>query len=110
MEGRRNGEDVVIGALVSSIRPMRSRKGDRWAILNLQDMTGQLEALVFPEAFARLEAVLKSEAPLMLRGRANVEDAGTRGAIHDATQLHDVPGAPGTRGPMVGRVRLTPVH
>src|SRR5260370_18302688 len=107
MEGRRNGEDVVIGALVSSIRPMRSRKGDRWAILNLQDMTGQLEALVFPEAFARLEAVLKSEAPLLLRGRVNVEDAGTRVAIQEAKQLDDVAGAPGTTARMRVRIDLS---
>src|SRR5579864_3188156 len=93
MEGRRNGEDVAIGALVSSIRPMRSRKGDRWAILNLQDMTGQLEALVFPEAFARLETLLKSDVPLLLRGRVNVEDAGTRLAIQEAQLLDGAPEA-----------------
>src|SRR5260370_17339218 len=107
MEGSLNGEDVVNGALVSSIRPMRSRKGDRWAILNLQDMTGQLEALVFPEAFARLEAVLKSEAPLLLRGRGNVEDAGTPVAIQEAKQLHHVHRAPATTAPIRLPIDLT---
>jgi DNA polymerase-3 subunit alpha len=107
MEGRRNGEDVVIGALISSIRPMRSRKGDRWAILNLQDMTGQLEALVFPEAFARLETLLKSDAPLLLRGRVNVEDAGTRVAIQEAQPLDGVAGAPGTTARMRVRIDLS---
>jgi DNA polymerase III subunit alpha len=107
MEGRRNGEDVVIGALVSSIRPMRSRKGDRWAILNLQDMTGQLEALVFPEAFARLETVLKSDVPLLLRGRVNVEDAGTRVAIQEAQPLDGVAGAPGSTARMRVRIDLS---
>jgi DNA polymerase-3 subunit alpha len=103
MEGRRNGEDVSIGALVSSMRPMRSRKGDRWAILNLQDMTGQLEALVFPEAFARLESLLKSGVPLLLKGRVNVEDAGTRVAIQEAKRLDDVAGTPeGTARMRVG--------
>jgi DNA polymerase III subunit alpha len=107
MEGRRNGEDVVIGALVSSLRPMRSRKGDRWAILNLQDMTGELEALVFPEAFARLEAVLKSAVPLLLRGRVNVEDAGTRVAIQEARPLDGIAGAPETTARMRVRIDLS---
>ena len=35
---------------------MRSRRGARWAILTLQDRTGVIEALVFPEAFQSLEA------------------------------------------------------
>ena len=78
VEGRRNGEDITIAGIVVSMRAMRSRKGDRWAILTLQDMTGVLEVLAFPEAFARLETVLKSDAPLLLRGRVNVEEAGTR--------------------------------
>jgi DNA polymerase III subunit alpha len=107
VEGRRNGEDVAIGALVSSMRPMRSRKGDRWAILNLQDMTGQLEALVFPEAFARLEALLKSDVPLLLRGRVSVEDAGTRVAIQEAKPLDDVAGAPENTARMRVRIDLS---
>jgi DNA polymerase III subunit alpha len=107
MEGRRNGEDVAIGALVSSTRPMRSRKGDRWAILNLQDMTGELEALVFPEAFARLEAMLKSGVPLLLRGRVNVEDAGTRVAIQEAQPLDGIAGAPETTARMRVRIDLS---
>jgi len=107
MEGRRNGEEVAIGALVSSTRPMRSRKGDRWAILNLQDMTGELEALVFPEAFARLEAMLKSGVPLLLRGRVNVEDAGTRVAIQEAQPLDGIAGAPETTARMRVRIDLS---
>jgi len=107
IEGRRNGEDVAIGALVASIRPMRSRKGDRWAILNLQDMTGQLEALVFPEAFARLETLLKSDVPLLLRGRVNVEDAGTRVAIQEAQPLDGVAGAAGSTARMRVRIDLS---
>jgi len=87
VEGRRNGEDVILAAIVASIRPMRSRKGDRWAIVNLQDMTGELEALVFPEAFARLETTLKSGVPLLFRGRTSVEDAGTRVVLQEAQLL-----------------------
>jgi DNA polymerase-3 subunit alpha len=107
MEGRRNGEDVMIGALVSTMRPMRSRKGDRWAILTLQDMTGELEALVFPEAFARLETLLKSGAPLLLKGRVNVEDAGTRVAIQEGKPLDAVPGAAGIGPQMRVRIELS---
>jgi DNA polymerase-3 subunit alpha len=85
-----------------SLRQMRSRKGDRWAILNLQDMTGGLEVLAFPEAFARLESLFKSAAPLLLRGRVNVEDAGTRFAVQDARPLDQLSAA----GTEMVRVRV----
>jgi DNA polymerase-3 subunit alpha len=87
VEGRRNGEELTVSGMVMSLRPMRSRKGDRWAIVSLQDMSGGLEALVFPEALGRLEGVLKSGAPLLLRGRVNAEEAGTRIALQDAKPL-----------------------
>jgi len=102
MEGRRNGEEITVAGIVISMRSMRSRKGERWGILTLQDMTGVLEVLAFPESFARLENIFKSNAPLLLKGRVNVEEAGTRLAVMDARKLEDM----GQRAPGVMRVRV----
>jgi DNA polymerase III subunit alpha len=102
VEGRRSGEEITVAGIVVAMRGMRSRKGDRWGILTLQDMTGVLEVLAFPESFARLEAVFKSNAPLLLKGRVNVEEAGTRLAVMDARRLEDI----GQRPPNLMRVRV----
>src|SRR5712691_10030877 len=102
VEGRKNGEEITVAGIVVAMRSMRSRKGDRWGILTLQDMTGVLEVLAFPESFARLEAVFKSNAPLVLKGRVNIEEAGTRLAVMDARRLEDI----GQRPPNLMRVRV----
>jgi len=102
VEGRRNGEEITVAGIVVAARSMRSRKGERWGILTLQDMTGVLEVLAFPEAFARLEPVFKSSAPLVVKGRVSVEEAGTRLAVMDARRLEDI----GQRPPTVMRVRV----
>ena len=34
MEGRRNNEDIVVAGIIVQSRPMRSRRGARWAILH----------------------------------------------------------------------------
>jgi DNA polymerase-3 subunit alpha len=102
VEGRRSGEEITVAGIVVAMRSMRSRKGERWGILTLQDMTGVLEILAFPESFSRLEAVFKSNAPLLLKGRVNVEEAGTRLAVMDARKLEDI----GQRPPSVMRVRV----
>src|ERR1700686_2282993 len=102
VEGRRNGEEITVGGIVVANRSMRSRKGERWGILTLQDMTGVLEVLAFPESFARLETIFKSNAPLVLKGRVNVEEAGTRLAVMDAGRLEDI----GQRPPTMMRVRV----
>jgi DNA polymerase-3 subunit alpha len=102
VEGRKNGEEITVAGIVVAMRSMRSRKGDRWGILTLQDMTGVLEVLTFPESFARLEAVFKSNAPLVLKGRVNVEEAGTRLAVMDAKKLEEF----GRHPPNLLRVRV----
>jgi DNA polymerase III subunit alpha len=102
MESCRNGQDIVLAGIIVQSRPMRSRRGQRWAILTLQDRTGVIEALVFPEAFQKLEPILKAATPLLVKGRVAVEDVGTRVMVSDARLLDQVADRP----PSMLRVRL----
>src|SRR5262249_57976230 len=67
VEGQRNGKEISVAALIVGVRPMRSRKGARWGIFTLQDMTGVQELLAFPESFAKHEQILKPGTPLLLK-------------------------------------------
>jgi DNA polymerase-3 subunit alpha len=87
LEEAENGEEVLVAGVVVNMRPMRSRKGDRWAILTLHDMTGMAEVLAFPAVFAQMEATFKSGSPLVVRGRVNVEEVGTRLVVIDARPI-----------------------
>ena len=102
MEARRNGEDIVVAGIIVQARPMRSRRGARWTILTLQDRTGVIEALVFPEAYQKLEMILKTNTPLLAKGRVAVEDVGTRLIVSDARLLDQVT----DRAPSLLRVRV----
>src|ERR1700732_4535195 len=102
IEGRRNNEDIVVAGIVVQARPMRSRGGARWAILTLQDRTGVIEALAFPEAFQKLEPVFKAATPLLVKGRVAVEDVGTRVIVSDARLLEHAAARP----PSLLRVRV----
>ena len=79
-----------MAGLIVGTRPMRSRKGARWAIYTLQDMTGVQELLAFPESFARLENILKPGEPLLLKVRVQVEEAGTRLSLLEARRVADI--------------------
>jgi len=90
IEGQRNGKEVAVAVLIVGVRPMRSRKGARWAIYTVQDMTGVQELLAFPESFAKLENVLKPGTPLLLKARVQIEEAGTRLSLQEARRLEDI--------------------
>jgi DNA polymerase III subunit alpha len=106
LEGRRNGENIVVAGIIVQSRPMRSRRGARWAILTLQDRTGVIEALVFPEAFQKLEPILKAATPLLIKGRVAVEDVGTRVIVADARLLDQVAAKSSNGAPSLLRVRV----
>jgi DNA polymerase-3 subunit alpha len=90
VDGQRNGKEITVAGLIVGSRPMRSKKGARWAIFALQDMTGVQELLAFPESFARLENVLKPGTPLLLKVRVQIEEAGTRLSLQEARRLEDL--------------------
>jgi DNA polymerase-3 subunit alpha len=90
VEGQRNGKELMVAGLIVGTRPMRSRKGARWAIFTLQDMTGVQELLTFPESFARLENILKPGTPLLLKVKVQIEEAGTRLSLQEARRFQDL--------------------
>src|SRR5215813_1694476 len=90
IEGQRNGKEVSVAALIVGSRPMRSKKGARWGIFTLQDMTGVQELLAFPESFAKREQILKPGTPLLLKVRVQIEEAGTRLSLQEARRLADI--------------------
>jgi DNA polymerase-3 subunit alpha len=102
VEGRRNKEEVTVAGLIVATRPMRSKRGARWAIYTIQDMTGMQELLAFPESFERLDPVMKNGVPLLIKSRVNVEEVGTRLVLMEARPLEEV----GERPAALMRVRV----
>jgi DNA polymerase-3 subunit alpha len=92
VESRRNREEITVPGLIVGVRPMRSKRGARWAIYTIQDMTGVQELLVFPESFTKLENVLKSGVPLLMKARVQIEEAGTRLSLLEARRLDEIAG------------------
>src|SRR5205085_2789179 len=63
------GKDEVSAAgMIGGIRVQKSRKGEMYAQATLEDMTGKVDVLVFPEAYRRLAEQLKIEVPVLVRG------------------------------------------
>jgi DNA polymerase-3 subunit alpha len=90
VEGQRNGKEIAVAALIVGSRPMRSKKGARWGIFTIQDMTGVQEMLAFPESFSKHEQTLKPGTPLLLKVRVQIEEAGTRLSLQEARRIQDI--------------------
>src|SRR5271163_3866808 len=98
VEGQRNGKEITVAVLIVGTRPMRSKKGARWAIFTIQDMTGVQEILAFPESFAKHEQTLKAGTPVLLKARVQVEEAGTRLSLQEVARLENLAERPAATG------------
>jgi DNA polymerase-3 subunit alpha len=69
-------ETICIGGILTSLRVLKSRKGDLYAQGLLEDMEGRVEVIIFPDAYKRLQDRLKLEIPLLVRAGVRIEDEG----------------------------------
>ena len=69
------GFEVSIGGLVSTLRVMRTKKGDQMGIVTLEDWEGVVEVLVFPDTFAKFQKLLEVDAPVFVKGKLDNDES-----------------------------------
>ena len=67
-------ETISTGGIVTSLRVLKSKKGDFYAQGMLEDMTGACDLLVFPEAYKRLSEKLKMDVPVLIKCGVRIEE------------------------------------
>ncbi|MEP6475179.1 MAG: DNA polymerase III subunit alpha, partial [Gemmatimonadota bacterium] len=66
---------VAIAAVLTTVKRQISKKtGKEYARLVLEDFTGTAEAIVFPEAWAKLSLILKEDEAMLLTGGYSARD------------------------------------
>jgi DNA polymerase III subunit alpha len=79
LNSQHNSEAQVVG-VVAGLRERLLKRGDgRWAVITLEDTYGQAEILAFSKVYAESESLLKSGEPLVIRGRALIDDINDEG-------------------------------
>jgi DNA polymerase-3 subunit alpha len=76
--GARQAEEISIGGIVSAIRPLRTRKGDRMCVFMLDDATGSVEVVVFPDPFKLYGHLIEAGQLLLVKGRFERDDDSSR--------------------------------
>ena len=72
-ENEEDIERVSLGGIVVGYKAMITKKGDMMGIFTLEDLTGQIEVLVFPRTFERVGNLINDQI-ILLEGKYNVVD------------------------------------
>ncbi len=70
--------DIWVGGIVSGLRPLKTKKGDRMAVFMLDDVAGSIEVVVFPETFQKHGSVIEPDAMLLVRGKLEKDEESAR--------------------------------
>ncbi|MCG6925463.1 MAG: DNA polymerase III subunit alpha [Acidobacteria bacterium] len=68
--------DVSVGGIVTALRLIKTKKGDRMASFVLEDLEGSVECLVFPETYKKTAGRLADDQVVLVKGRAETPDEG----------------------------------
>jgi DNA polymerase-3 subunit alpha len=86
----KSGDDVVVAGIISGVRPLKTRKGDRMAVFTLEDRQGGMEVVVYTEPFARFERLLENGRLVVVRGRLDKDDEESRLYASDIAPIESV--------------------
>jgi DNA polymerase-3 subunit alpha len=82
--------DVAVAGVVTGLRPLKTKKGDRMAVFSLEDEAAKVEAVVFPEAFSRFGSLAVNDAMLLVRGKYERDEESSRIVVSEMTPLDSV--------------------
>ncbi|HTU99358.1 MAG TPA: OB-fold nucleic acid binding domain-containing protein, partial [Luteitalea sp.] len=66
--------DVLVGGIISGVRQVKTKKGDRMAAFMLEDLDSALEVVAFPEAFRSYAHVIENDRMVLVRGKLEAGD------------------------------------
>ena len=69
---------VRIGGTISSIKTIRTKKGDPMAFVNIEDMHGAVEAVIFPKVYEAVSDFLVQDFPVLILGEAQKDEKGVK--------------------------------
>jgi DNA polymerase-3 subunit alpha len=75
---KKTADDISIGGIVGGLRPLKTRKGDRMCVFMLEDATGSIEVVAFPEPFRQYGHLAEAGQMVLVKGRFERDEESAR--------------------------------
>ncbi|MDD8026044.1 MAG: DNA polymerase III subunit alpha [Acidobacteriota bacterium] len=68
-EERDFGSEVVLAGIIQDLKNLKNKKDERMASFSLEDMTGRIEVVAFPDAFKKNYEFIREDLKVWLKGK-----------------------------------------
>ena len=90
LEDFKDRSKVSMVAMIPEIRLLTTRKGDRMAIAQLEDLSGTCESVIFPKTYLRLSEFLLTDTRLLIWGTIDKRNDRTQLIIDDCREIDNL--------------------
>ena len=71
---KEDGRSVDLGGILTEVKGKATKKGDYMAFVTIEDLTGQMECLVFPKIYERYQPLLQEDEAVVISGKLSVRE------------------------------------
>ncbi len=73
-----DGKEVTICGIIAGLKPKMTKKNEKMAIASLEDLSGNVEVIVFPDLYRTTSHLLLTETPLIVAGQLDKSEQGNK--------------------------------
>jgi len=89
LKERGQSGEVRLGGVVSALRLRNTKKGDRYGSFNLEDKSGFIEVLAWPETYKKCAELLGSDDPIYVKGKMEIGEDRVQVIANEITALSE---------------------
>ncbi len=84
-----DGSRVTICGIIGGKKVINTKKGDKMAYVQVEDLHGSFEVIIFPELFKKVSTLILADAPLLVSGWIDRGEKGAKIRAKDMELLSD---------------------
>ena len=73
-----DGKELTICGIIAGLKQKITKKGEKMAIMNLEDLSGTVEVIVFPDLYKSAHNLLLTDTPLLVAGQLDKSEQGNK--------------------------------
>lgn len=89
LKHKRQDDSVTLGGIVVSHRAITTKKGDRMAFANFEDLTGSVEMILFPKTYREFREILEQGDPVIVKASVDRSQENVKIKAESLSKLSD---------------------
>jgi DNA polymerase-3 subunit alpha len=89
LEEDQKRENEYIMCVITSVKVKKTKKNEKMAVIQVEDMTGAIETLVFPDLYKNISEKLSTDSPFVVNITVEATEEGPRSTLNEIFSIEE---------------------